>query len=334
MSTNPGPSGGDKPEGFSKYLKRMKTVLRPRSGSKRLSVSSLSGLTGKPSASSAPQRHSMAAAPILSDYSTMQKDKAHAVFAKYGLNLESGERKSPTDLPSQRVTKPVRMRVRRSCHRCQTTFGPEKVCVNCQHPRCQKCPRSPPARTKDESASAEPPIPKAKLPEILRQRGDFPMNLASQMRTHSGATAFLTRPSPKGGQDVVRKSIRQRVRRHCHQCETLFAAGSKECEKCKHVRCKTCPRDPAKPEKYPHGYPGDVDPPKHFPNREWKKPRRRYRYICHVCSTTYHDGAPSCIKCGQSKCEETIRDPPKKIKKEFDPALIRHVEERLVSLAV
>jgi hypothetical protein len=29
---------GDKPEGFSKYLKRMKTVLRPRSISKRQSV--------------------------------------------------------------------------------------------------------------------------------------------------------------------------------------------------------------------------------------------------------------------------------------------------------
>lgn len=28
----------DKPEGFSKYLKRMKTVLRPRSMSKRQSI--------------------------------------------------------------------------------------------------------------------------------------------------------------------------------------------------------------------------------------------------------------------------------------------------------
>lgn len=35
---NPGRPEGDKPEGLSKYLKRMKTVLRPRSGSKRQSV--------------------------------------------------------------------------------------------------------------------------------------------------------------------------------------------------------------------------------------------------------------------------------------------------------
>lgn len=32
---------GDKPEGLSKYLKRMKTVLRPRSSSKRQSVATL-----------------------------------------------------------------------------------------------------------------------------------------------------------------------------------------------------------------------------------------------------------------------------------------------------
>lgn len=31
----------DKPEGLSKYIKRMKTVLRPRSGSKRQSVAAL-----------------------------------------------------------------------------------------------------------------------------------------------------------------------------------------------------------------------------------------------------------------------------------------------------
>lgn len=34
----PGRPDGDKPEGLSKYLKRMKTVLRARSSSKRQSV--------------------------------------------------------------------------------------------------------------------------------------------------------------------------------------------------------------------------------------------------------------------------------------------------------
>lgn len=38
---NPDRPEGDKPEGLSKYLKRMRTALRPRSGSKRQSVATL-----------------------------------------------------------------------------------------------------------------------------------------------------------------------------------------------------------------------------------------------------------------------------------------------------
>lgn len=39
----------DKPEGLSKYLKRMKTVLRPRSGSKRQSMTVAPEVTGQSS---------------------------------------------------------------------------------------------------------------------------------------------------------------------------------------------------------------------------------------------------------------------------------------------
>lgn len=43
---NPARPSEDKPEGLSKYIKRMKTVLRPRSGSKRQSVATLSDVAG------------------------------------------------------------------------------------------------------------------------------------------------------------------------------------------------------------------------------------------------------------------------------------------------
>jgi hypothetical protein len=33
---------------------------------------------------------------------------------------------------------------------------------------------------------------------------------------------------------------------------------------------KICPRDPAKLDKYPDGYPGDADPPRPRPERTWK----------------------------------------------------------------
>lgn len=179
---------------------------------------------------------------MMTDYGVMQHEKARALFAKYGLTLEPGEWKSPPEMPLQRVTQPIRMRVRRTCHRCQTTFGPEKVCVNCQHPRCKKCPRFPPARSKDE---AEPQLlmPKPKIAEIItRHRAAQP--ISPHIRITGDPKAPLTKPSRTGGQDIVHKPVRQRVRRHCHRCGTLFISGSRECESCKHTRCKKCPRDP------------------------------------------------------------------------------------------
>lgn len=114
-----------------------------------------------------------------------------------------------------------------------------------------------------------------------------------------------------------------------------------------------------KPEKYPHGYPGDVDPPPEAPSRTWRKPRRRIRYTCHVCSTLYKAGQEACANCGQERCEETRRDPyvlptclpaylfdleddwytddehrPKRDKPDPDPEIVRKVEERLAHLRI
>jgi hypothetical protein len=138
---------------------------------------------------------------------------------------------SPRNLNVERVEKPIRMRVRRTCHRCQTTFGPDKVCVSCQHVRCKKCPRYPPARTKEEKEARA----KAKAAGLAKP---------GQPAKKKAKSPPLTMPSRTGGQDLVRKPVRQRVRRTCHRCETLFIGDAKECTKCHHIRCKKCPRDP------------------------------------------------------------------------------------------
>lgn len=242
------------------------------------------------------------------DYSAMQQEKARALFSKYGLSLEPGEWKSPTDLQLVRVTKPVRMRVRRTCHRCDTTFGLDKICVNCQHPRCKKCPRHPPSEL--NRATEQPRTAKPKITEIrARQHGP---SLNRNFKLTGDPNAPLKVQSPSGGQDLIRKPVRQRVRRHCHSCGTIFAGGSKECQNCMHVRCKKCPRDPARLDKHPDGYPGDVDPPDPLKlkyDRAFRKPRRRVHYVCHVCDTGFNEGAGTCGKCGQAKCAETIRIP-------------------------
>ncbi|OQD76378.1 hypothetical protein PENDEC_c004G06416 [Penicillium decumbens] len=327
----------DKPEGLSKYLKRMKTVLRPRSSSKRQSTTTAPN-TGQPSTAAAP---AIAPAPkpvieqpaVLADYGIIQREKARSLFAKYGLTLEPDEWKSPTDLQFARVTKPIRMRVRRACHRCDTTFGPDKVCVNCQHPRCKKCPRFPHEHEKD---AEQPRIPKPRIPEIRDRQHGAP-SLTSHFKLTGDPNAPVKVQSRSGGQDLTQKNVRQRVRRTCHSCGETFASGSKECEGCKHVRCKKCPREPAKLDKYPDGYPGDVDPPDLLKlkfDRTFRMPRRRVHYICHVCNSGYNEGANTCGKCGQAKCAETIRIPPKKIRREPDPEVLRRVEEKIAALNI
>ncbi|KAJ5098325.1 hypothetical protein N7532_005326 [Penicillium argentinense] len=329
----------DKPEGLSKYIKRMKTVLRPRSGSKRQSLATLPDVAGPSTQSaapaSAPARKSTGAPEqpsMLTDYSVMQQEKARALFAKYGLTLDPGEWKAPAgDVQLTRVTKPIRMRVRRTCHRCDTTFGPEKICVNCQHPRCKKCPRFPEAKEKEDKGYQE--LSKTKIGEIRsRQRGALPLQPHFKYTGNPAAPIII--PSRSGGQDLVRKEAKQRVRRICHVCDTTFVKGSKECAECKHTRCKKCPREPPKLDKYPDGYPGDAEPPKLKPERAFKKPQRRVHYICHVCETQYNVGANVCSKCGQAKCAATIRIPPKKIKREPDPEVVRNVEAKIQALAL
>ncbi|KAL2796349.1 hypothetical protein BJX66DRAFT_336097 [Aspergillus keveii] len=345
MSTSqPSQSGEGKQDGLSKVISRMRTVLR-RSASTKASSASASTTTkttttktAKETPSSAQPESSKAAAAakskpakpaaaetteptVLTNWGAIQEEKARVLFAKYGLTLEPGEWKTVSDVPVQRVTKSIRMRVRRTCHRCQTTFGPDKVCVNCQHVRCKKCPRHPPAKPKDKKEQAG-----SALQTIIAQKTE-----AVQPKQREPQ---LTIPSRTGGQDLIRKPVRQRVRRTCHRCNTVFAAHATECSSCKHIRCKICPRDPPKLHKYPDGYPGDAEPPVEPPARTWKRPRQRVRYTCHICSTVYRSGEKNCSSCGQAKGPETIRDPPKKQKPEPDPEIVRRVEERLASIKV
>ncbi|BCR88546.1 uncharacterized protein ACHE_41110S [Aspergillus chevalieri] len=338
----------DEPEGLSKYIKRMRTVLK-RGSTKSSSISSMKDITGEASTSNAgptkapfgnvevpiephpnPEEYptKIQEPTVISHWSAVQQAKAQALFAKYGLTLEPGEWKSPSDMTVQRVTKPIRMRVRRTCHRCQTTFGPNKVCVNCQHTRCKKCPRHPAPKSKPVTEPEQ-----GAVRALLEEKKARDARLAELPRRTQKAE--LTIPSRSGGQDLVRRPVRQRVRRICHECESLFPTeDATECINCGHIRCKICPRDPPKLRKYPDGYPGDAEPPIEIPQRTWRKPRQRVRYTCHVCTTLYRAGERNCSNCGQERGPSTIRDPPKKIRPEFDPEVVMRVQERLAQMNI
>lgn len=160
----------------------------------------------------------------------IQEEKARAVFVKYGFKLEPGEWTSPTSGDAERVEKIVRIRIRRTCHRCNIPFGADKVCVSCQHTRCKKCPRYPPKRPKDFRGK------RAKGPPIAVDE-NFKGTAASAI----GPLTILQRPTEK---ELFRREPVQRARRLCHLCDTPFDGRALACEKCNHQRCPECPRDP------------------------------------------------------------------------------------------
>ncbi|KAM0254526.1 hypothetical protein ACHAQJ_006686 [Trichoderma viride] len=246
------------------------------------------------------------------------EERAKKLNERFGLEIHPMEWQSA--IPSDtvlRMDKPIRMRIRRTCHRCNATFGGPKECPNCNHSRCTKCTRYPPKRSEAEIiASRERRAAKIKANRenapILPDYGPVEKNVV------------LKRPSKTGGQDLVHKKPRQRVRRTCHECDTLFMAGSKTCEKCKHIRCTDCPRDPPKKDKYPFGYPGDQFGPNSVPH-----------YECAKCKTVYPKDAENgteCRKCKNPKSSASPRALPRKVEPIPDPEVLRQIQVKLDNL--
>lgn len=177
----------------------------------------------------------------------LQQEKARALFEKYGLTLEPHEWATPpTTDRVERVQKPIRMRVHRQCHRCQTTFGVDKVCVQCGHKRCKTCPRYPvkkPKHAQEQPSKVAGVGGLAVAGEKAPAPAPAPTALEAE-RARIERKYRLTIPAKHETQDRVRKDVRQRVHRACHRCERAFARGEKSCTGCGHVRCTKCPRDP------------------------------------------------------------------------------------------
>ncbi|PWY84853.1 hypothetical protein BO70DRAFT_361245 [Aspergillus heteromorphus CBS 117.55] len=316
-------------EGLSKYVRRMKTALRRHSTSKTPApqpkpeeAESSKAPAPLPPTPQAPIIKAAPDATVFTNWGAFQEEKARALFAKYGMKIEPGEWQSG-DMTVQRVVRPIRMRVRRTCHRCETMFGPDKVCVNCQHARCKSCPRYPPAKSSENREFRDHrQHTEAALQAIVAQKAAAPVQ-----KTQEPA---LAEASPTGSQEV-QAPVRPIVRRTCHRCSTPFEPDTTECGTCKHLRCTMCPREPPKMTRHPLAYPGEGDVMEPRP-RTWKKPRQRVRYRCHQCTTLYRSGETNCPNCGQEKGPNTLRDPPHRERPQPDPEVVRRVEERLAKV--
>lgn len=162
------------------------------------------------------------------------EERAKKLSDRFGLRISTWEwRLEEVDETVLRTDKPICMRARWTCHRCATAFASFTICPNCDHARCTKCSRFPPEH---ERPSVDNNLP-AGFPDE-----DEGLMIPDYNWTDAGI--LLTRPSKTGGQDLILKKPRRRVRRSCHECHTQFAQISKTCQKCGHIRCTDCPREP------------------------------------------------------------------------------------------
>lgn len=265
----------------------------------------------------------------------IQEEKARAVFVKYGFKLEPGEWTSPTSGDAERVEKIVRIRIRRTCHRCDISFGADKVCLSCQHTRCKKCPRYPPKRPKDYRGKRQSKGPAVGVDENFKGTGPSAI----------GPLTILQRPSEK---ELFRREPVQRARRLCHKCDTPFDGRAISCENCNHQRCPECPRDPyvdgdteslfvvhqlttirPKLGKYVEGYPGDAEETLAPSRRELKTIRVHVRWTCHTCQTVFKDLEKVCRACGHERCEKCGREPPEEEEAGLDEAAVEKINEMI-----
>lgn len=341
MSTSARSGPAEKKEnGVDKLLRRMKTVFNKSDGSKRLSFPGRSKSVSGPSKPDPEPAAATTTAPVAAAPETkvpegavkvmrseIEAERNKKLAERFAITIEPLTTSKP-DKETYRIEKPVRMRIHRICHKCNTTYGGSKTCVECGHPRCTKCPRYPAKKPDGKGKSKEAAVPKGDVIEA-----DTWYGLKEEIP--------LTMPNPKpGGQPLVLKAPRQRVRRTCCKCETMYMTGSKTCASCHHSRCTNCPRDPAKKKKYPDGYPGDAY------SDDITKP---IKYACHRCGQVYPpvphpdseegkaaaDAAPpECVRCQHPKCEVCPRAAPAKVEPAPDPDVVRSVQAKLAALNI
>ncbi|KAI9750058.1 MAG: tRNA-splicing endonuclease subunit [Chaenotheca gracillima] len=351
----PGAGDGGKPpserrQSLTKFMTKAKSVLR-KDKSKRQSVS---GLSAPPPAASTGASSSAtpatpaaskpvapapttttaaaAAAPVSAlapgpskkavppSRTNLQQERARAMFEKYGLTLEPHEWTSPTKDPSERVSKPIRVRVHRSCHRCQTTYGIDKVCANCSHKRCKKCPRYPLRQDAKDARDA------GKVAGLTTAE-------AGKAKSKREVVAVPGGP----GQERARRD-KPSVRRTCHLCNSTYPKGDESCPGCAHLRCALCPRDPPRKSKYPAAHPDDEPGSLYLhkgKERTYKKVRMMVKYHCHTCDTVFGAHSKTCGKCSHERCGDCRRQPPKKAKPAPpDPEILKAIEQKMGKMSL
>ncbi|KAI0152540.1 hypothetical protein F4776DRAFT_37651 [Hypoxylon sp. NC0597] len=311
-----------KRKGVGKVLYQVRTAFkrggRSKKGTAGPTAPAAAVITSAPPApSAAPEPHYEGATRI--PRIQIHEERAKKLGARFGLEIKPNEWHS-TEGDVLRVEKSVRMRIHRECHRCHSAFGAGNECPSCHHKRCKKCTRHPPKPRSEEERQAN-----REKREALIRRNKY---LGPIIPSYDYSEDIVLKRPRKTGQDLVYKGKpRMRVRRHCHECNTLIAGNTKQprvCDNCGHRRCGDCPRDPDARKKYPYGYPNDE------PGQIFKGV-----YACHECRRKFPpnaDDGTECSKCSHKKCSDCPRVKPKKVDPEPDPEIMESLRLRMESL--
>ncbi|KAI1876670.1 uncharacterized protein JN550_000742 [Neoarthrinium moseri] len=273
-----------KPAGESSS-KRNPTPQRSRSTRGEIMATSIESPSESP-AKTEPQYPGAARIPR----TQIHEERARKLGTNYGVEIEPGDWHS-AEGEVYRIEKPVRIRIHRDCHR-------------------------PPKRTESQKKAN-----REKREAAAQQHQEF-----APIIPHYGLAEpiVVTRPSKTGGQALVHKPPRMRVRRNCHKCATLFTPNNRICGTCGHTRCDDCPKSPNKKKKYPYGYPGDEPGPK-----------SSSFHACHECNEKFppnsEDGT-ECAQCSHEKCASCPRVPRVKVQPEPDAELLRGISSRFEQL--
>ncbi|OQO09486.1 hypothetical protein B0A48_04887 [Cryoendolithus antarcticus] len=242
-------------------------------------------------------------------------DKARVLFAQYGVAY-TPVRRTTEEPPRKvrRVEKPIRIRLRWSCHECSTPLGLQGLCGGCGHRKCGKCVKEPPKKVRDviegakESVQADVEMGNAE--EVARKS-------RTDMTRDSIPAAPRAIPTRQAfGSLLEPLAVLEANDPHSNSMLPLLSAKSP-------MLMYTLK---------PNGRGGTniVHRIRNAPfiDRVYKKPRQRVRWTCERCQTPFREHEV-CQICDHARCEGCIRDPSPKVKAEPDPSVVRRLQARL-----
>nr|OQO15360.1 hypothetical protein B0A51_18376 [Rachicladosporium sp. CCFEE 5018] len=242
-------------------------------------------------------------------------DKARMLFAQYGVAY-TPVRRTTEEPPRKvrRVEKPIRIRLRWSCHECSTPLGLQGLCGGCGHRKCGKCVKEPPKKVRDVIEGAKENVKEdvemGNVKEIARElhAGTTRDSIPAAPRTDPTRQVFGGLPEPLAvleANDPNSNSMLPLLSANTPMLMYTLKPNGRGGTNIVH-RIRNAP----------------------FIDRVYKKPRQRIRWTCERCQTPFREHEV-CQSCDHARCDNCIRDPSQKVTSEADPSVVRRLQARL-----